>query len=134
MDEHESEGDVWKDRLSEEEYHVLRKKGTEAPFSGEYHDNHEAGMYRCKACNAELFKSDVKFDSGTGWPSFADAIPGSVKFGTDDGYGMHRTEVTCAQCGGHLGHIFDDGPAEMGGKRYCINSVCLAFEPGDEAK
>lgn len=132
MDQHDT--DIWKERLNDEEYRVLREKGTEAPFSGEYNDNHEAGMYRCKACNSLLFASDVKFDSGTGWPSFADAIPGSVEFHTDSSYGMMRTEVTCAKCGGHLGHMFDDGPAEMGGKRYCINSVCLAFEPGDDKR
>jgi len=117
----------WKKELTLEEYRVLREGGTEAPFSGAYVDNHEKGMYRCKACGAALFGSDAKFDSGTGWPSFTDpAIAANVGTRTDeDG---RRTEVYCKNCGGHLGHVFDDGPTDKGGKRYCINSVCLAFE------
>ncbi len=115
--------------LTPEEHHVLREGGTEAPFSGKYVDNHEAGMYTCKACGNVLFSSDAKFDSGTGWPSFTDpAVAENVGIRSDDTHGMHRTEVFCKNCGGHLGHVFDDGPAEKGGKRYCINSVCLDFE------
>ncbi len=119
----------WKKELSPEAYEVLREHGTEAPFSGEYLDNKEDGMYRCRACGAALFSSEAKFDSGTGWPSFTDpAVAENVGTREDDRYGMRRTEVFCKNCGGHLGHVFNDGPQEAGGKRYCINSVCLAFE------
>ncbi len=118
-----------KQRLTDEEYRVLRQQGTEAPFSGAYVDNHEQGVYRCKVCGNELFSSDAKFDSGTGWPSFTDpAVAENVGTRADDSHGMSRTEVFCKHCGSHLGHVFDDGPKEAGGKRYCINSVCLAFE------
>ncbi len=118
-----------KQRLSEEEYRVLREKGTEAPFSGRYVDTHESGTYRCKVCGNTLFDSTAKFDSGTGWPSFTDpAVSENVGTRPDDSHGMSRTEVFCKHCGSHLGHVFDDGPQEAGGKRYCINSVCLAFE------
>lgn len=118
-----------KKRLSPEEYTVLREKGTEAPFTGAYVDNHDHGVYRCKVCNNVLFSSDTKFDSGSGWPSFTDpAIAENVGTRIDDSHGMHRTEVYCKHCGSHLGHLFDDGPKEAGGKRYCINSVCLEFE------
>lgn len=119
----------WKKRLSSEEYRVMRERGTEAPFSGAYVDNHEAGVYRCKACGAALFSSDAKFDSGTGWPSFTDpSVAENVGTRMDDSHGTRRTEVYCKNCGGHLGHVFDDGPEEAGGKRYCINSVCLDFD------
>ncbi len=128
MDSQQKSPDDWKQSLTEEEYRVLREKGTEAPFTGDYVHSKESGMYRCKACGALLFSSDTKFDSGTGWPSFDDALPGSVKFVDDDTHGMSRTEVVCAQCDGHLGHVFDDGPKETTGKRYCINSVCLDFD------
>jgi peptide-methionine (R)-S-oxide reductase len=120
-----------KQKLTPEEYRVLREQGTEAPFTGEYVDNHEPGVYRCKVCGNVLFTSAQKFDSGTGWPSFTDpAVAANVGIRQDkDGY---RNEVFCKHCGSHLGHVFDDGPADKGGKRYCINSVCLAFE--EEAK
>lgn len=119
----------WKESLSPEEYRVLRERGTEAPFSGAYLENHESGMYHCRACGAALFSSDAKFDSGSGWPSFTDpAIEENVGTRADDSHGMVRTEVFCKHCGGHLGHVFDDGPKDRGGKRYCINSVSLAFE------
>ncbi|MES2994717.1 MAG: peptide-methionine (R)-S-oxide reductase MsrB [Patescibacteria group bacterium] len=119
----------WREKLSPEEYRVLRERETEAPFSGAYVENHEEGSYRCRACGNLLFTSEQKFDSGTGWPSFTDpAVAENVGTRPDDTYGMHRTEVYCKKCDGHLGHVFDDGPTEAGGKRYCINSVCLAFE------
>lgn len=115
--------------LTPEERQVMFEGGTEAPFSGEYLDNHETGMYRCKNCGTSLFSSEAKFDSGTGWPSFTDpAVAENVGTRSDDSHGMHRTEVFCKHCGAHLGHVFDDGPADRGGKRYCINSVCLDFE------
>ena len=115
--------------LSKELYSVARKKGTEAPFSGKYWNSHEHGVYRCAICSTELFSSDTKFDSGTGWPSFAEpANVKNIELKEDAGYGMRRTEVLCKNCGAHLGHVFDDGPKEKGGKRYCINSVCLELE------
>jgi peptide-methionine (R)-S-oxide reductase len=121
--------DEWKRELSAEEYEVLREHGTEAPFSGKYLANKEDGMYVCKACGNPLFSSSAKFDSGTGWPSFTDpAVAENIGTRPDDTYGMRRTEVYCKKCGGHLGHVFNDGPKEAGGKRYCINSVCLGFE------
>lgn len=117
-----------KARLSPEEYAVLREGATEAPGSGEFLHTDAKGMFACKVCDAQLFSSDAKFDSGSGWPSFDDALPRSVKLKPDDAHGMSRTEVVCAKCGSHLGHVFDDGPSETTGKRYCINSVCLALE------
>ena len=119
--------DELKAKLTPEEYSVLRKGGTEAPFTGAYVHTKEKGMYACKVCGNQLFSSDTKFDSGTGWPSFDNAIPGSVVLLEDSSHGMRRTEVRCAKCGSHLGHVFDDGP-ESTGKRYCINSVCLDLE------
>jgi peptide-methionine (R)-S-oxide reductase len=122
--------DEFKEKLTPEEYRVLREAGTEAPFTGKYVDHHEDGMYRCRACGAALFSSDKKFDSGSGWPSFTDpAVAEHVGTRADDSHGMHRTEVYCKNCGSHLGHVFDDGPRDQGGKRYCINSVCLEFDP-----
>lgn len=121
--------------LSPELRRVAREGGTEAPFTGAYVNNHEEGMYRCAICGTELFSSDTKFDSGTGWPSFTD--PSNLEHITlreDNSHGMHRTEVLCKTCGAHLGHVFDDGPAEKGGKRYCINSVCLDFDAGEDKK
>jgi peptide-methionine (R)-S-oxide reductase len=126
--------DEWKQKLTPEEYEVLREQGTEAPFSGEYLENKEEGVYRCKACGNVLFTSAQKFDSGTGWPSFTDpAVSDNIGTREDDSYGMRRTEVYCKKCNGHLGHVFNDGPKEAGGKRYCINSVCLAFEKGESS-
>lgn len=118
----------WKKTLTPEQFHVLREKGTERPFTGELLDVNEKGEYVCAACGAELFDSKTKFDSHCGWPSFDQAKPGTVVFTPDDTMGMRRTEVTCANCGGHLGHVFDDGPAETTGKRFCINSVSLKFK------
>lgn len=120
--------DEWKEKLTPEQYRVLREQGTEAPFTGALLHETRDGMYRCAACGNVLFASDAKFDSGTGWPSFDQALPGSTKVVTDDSHGMHRQEVVCAQCGSHLGHVFADGPTETG-NRYCINSVCLALDP-----
>lgn len=118
----------WKKVLSPEQYHVLREKGTELPFSGKYYLHKEKGIYVCAACNAELFVSDSKFDSGCGWPSFSDVVDSTkVNYVKDKSHGMIRTEITCANCGGHLGHVFEDGPAPTG-LRYCINSVSIEFK------
>ncbi|HVU75334.1 MAG TPA: peptide-methionine (R)-S-oxide reductase MsrB [Candidatus Paceibacterota bacterium] len=113
--------------LTPEEYAILREKGTEAPFSGEFVHEKADGTYECKVCGNPLFDSTAKFDSGTGWPSFDEALPGAIETHTDTSHGMVRTEITCARCGSHLGHVFDDGPTQTG-KRYCINSVCLDLE------
>ena len=119
----------WKESLTPEQYHVLREAGTEPAFSGALYDNHEAGVYECAACGQPLFSSETKFDSGTGWPSFTDPMNlEHVELRSDDSLGMHRTEVVCRNCGSHLGHLFDDGPADKGGKRFCINSCALNFE------
>ncbi len=119
----------WRAELSPEQYRVLRQKGTEQAFSGELWDEHRQGVYRCAGCDAELFASDTKFDSGTGWPSFyAAADPEAVATETDRTWFMTRTEALCANCGGHLGHVFDDGPNPTG-LRYCINSAALKLEP-----
>ncbi|HRH26044.1 MAG TPA: peptide-methionine (R)-S-oxide reductase MsrB [Candidatus Paceibacterota bacterium] len=117
-----------KKMLTPEQYKVLREKGTEMPFSGKFLQEKRSGSYKCVVCGNPLFASDAKFDSGTGWPSFDQALLGSVKLERDATHGMERTEVTCAQCGSHLGHVFDDGPEATTGKRYCMNSVCLDFE------
>jgi peptide-methionine (R)-S-oxide reductase len=118
--------------LSPELYEVARKGGTEGAFTGKYWDDHDKGMYKCAVCGTELFSSDTKFDSKSGWPSFTEpANLANVELKTDKSYGMSRTEVVCKTCGAHLGHVFDDGPEDKGGKRYCINSVCLELDKGD---
>lgn len=119
-----------KKKLSPEQYRVLREKGTEAPFTGKYLDHKENGMYTCAVCGAELFSSDTKFESGTGWPSFYDAAKSdAVKLHEDSSHGMSRVEATCANCGSHLGHVFKDAHDQPTGTRFCINSACLSFEP-----
>jgi peptide-methionine (R)-S-oxide reductase len=124
----------WRNELTPEQYHVLREKGTERAFSGEYWNDHRAGVYRCAACGNDVFESDTKFESGTGWPSFYQpASPDAVETEDDRSFFMTRTEVTCAACGGHLGHVFPDGPRPTG-LRYCINSAALRLMPRpDEA-
>ena len=117
----------WKEKLSPEEYRVLREKGTEMPFSGKLLHADKEGIYKCSACGNPLFASDAKFDSGTGWPSFDEALPDAVRLNEDTTMGMSRTEVLCAKCGSHLGHLFNDGPTETH-KRYCMNSVCLDLD------
>src|SRR6056297_439995 len=117
----------WRERLTDEEYHVLREAGTERPFSGDHVNRKDDGTYVCAGCGAELFDSDTKFDSGCGWPSFYDTDDDRVETRRDTSHGMDRVEVVCANCGGHLGHVFDDGP-EPTGKRYCINGAALDFE------
>lgn len=119
----------WRTQLSPEQYQVLRKAGTEPPWSGKYVQNHDDGSYSCAACGAELFDSSTKFDSGTGWPSFYEpAVAEAVELVQDRTHGMVRTEVRCRRCGSHLGHVFDDGPQPTG-LRYCMNSVALEFQP-----
>jgi peptide-methionine (R)-S-oxide reductase len=119
----------WRKELTPTQYHILREKGTEPPFTGKYVDMKDDGMYHCAGCGAELFSSETKFESGSGWPSFYEvAKNGAVELHEDNSHGMSRIEVTCKNCGGHLGHVFDDGPADKTGKRYCINSCSLDFK------
>lgn len=127
--------EYWKEKLTPEQYHVLREKGTEPAFTGKYVDNHETGMYECAACGHPLFSSDAKFDSGTGWPSFDQPINReNVELRDDNSLFMHRTEVICKNCGSHLGHVFDDGPQETTGQRYCMNSCALTFKHQEPSK
>ncbi|MFT4905567.1 MAG: peptide-methionine (R)-S-oxide reductase [Natronomonas sp.] len=121
----------WREVLTEEEYRVLREQGTEPKFSGDSLGKGDDGIYRCAGCGAELFDAETKFDSNSGWPSFYDAEEGAVELKEDRSHGMVRTEVVCASCGGHLGHVFEDGP-EPTGQRFCMNSVALDFDESDE--
>jgi peptide-methionine (R)-S-oxide reductase len=119
----------WRSELTPEQYHVLREQGTERAFTGPYWDAKEDGVYRCAACGAELFDAQTKFDSGTGWPSFTEpAVAAAVETRPDNSLFMKRTEVVCKRCGGHLGHLFDDGPADAGGQRFCINGCALTLD------
>jgi len=127
VDKIEKTDKEWKEELSDEEYRILRKKGTEAPFSGEYDKTFEDGMYKCAGCGVELFDSSHKYDSGCGWPAFDDSLPRAVTYTEDNTLGMKRIEITCTKCGGHLGHVFPDGPKNTTGKRFCVNSKSLKF-------
>jgi peptide-methionine (R)-S-oxide reductase len=117
----------WKEVLTPKQYYILRQKGTDMPGEGGYTNHFEKGTYHCAACDAQLFESGTKYESHCGWPSFDDAIDGAVEYSVDKTHGMIRTEITCSRCGGHLGHVFDDGPRDTTGKRYCVNTTSLRF-------
>ncbi len=117
----------WKEILTPQQYYILRQKGTDMPGDGGYTQHFEKGTYHCAACDAQLFESGTKYESHCGWPSFDDAIDGAVEYHLDKSHGMIRTEITCSRCGGHLGHVFDDGPRDTTGKRYCVNTTSLRF-------
>ena len=121
----------WKTQLSPEEYRVLRQVGTEYPFTGEYNSHNETGTYHCKGCGEALYHSSAKFDSGCGWPSYDKSIDGAIEYRKDNSMGMLRVEILCDTCGGHQGHIFDDGPTETG-QRYCVNSASIDFKPNGD--
>ncbi len=125
----EKTNEAWREELTPAQYEVLRRSGTEAPFSGAYVHTKDDGIYRCAACGSELFSSETKFDSGTGWPSFTEAAGDDSVELHKEGLILRRTEVRCATCDGHLGHVFPDGPADRGGQRYCINSAALKLDP-----
>jgi peptide-methionine (R)-S-oxide reductase len=130
MEKIEKSEQEWREELDPDAYAVLRNGATEPPFTGKYARTKDDGMYHCAGCDAPLFSSDTKFESGTGWPSFTEpAIAEAVELREDRSHGMVRTEVVCARCGGHLGHVFDDGPQDRGGQRFCINSCALELEP-----
>ncbi|MHA1867992.1 MAG: peptide-methionine (R)-S-oxide reductase MsrB [Candidatus Heimdallarchaeaceae archaeon] len=132
LENENSTDEYWKKKLSKEQYYILRLKGTEKPFTGEYYNHFEKGVYSCAACGQELFKSTAKFYSSCGWPSFFEPINQYVvKEQLDTSHGMIRTEIVCSKCGGHLGHVFEDGPKDKTGLRYCINSKSLKFEKGE---
>jgi peptide-methionine (R)-S-oxide reductase len=120
----------WQEKLSEEEYRILREKGTEPPHSGKYNTHFQDGKYHCKGCGALLFDSTSKFESNCGWPSFDSSVEGAIEYKKDSSFGMMRVEILCSNCGGHIGHIFDDGPTETG-KRYCVNSLSINFKNQD---
>jgi len=124
----------WKEILTPQQYYVLREKGTDRPSDGGYTKHFEKGTYVCAACGTQLFESNSKYESHCGWPSFDDAIKGTVEFTPDNSLGMRRTEITCKTCGGHLGHIFDDGPRETTGKRYCVNTTSIKFVKSEDKK
>lgn len=121
----------WREQLNANEYSILRKKGTEYPFTGIYNNHFDNGTYVCKGCNARLYKSENKFDSSCGWPSYDKAIPGALDYIKDDSHGMIRTEIVCSNCGCHQGHVFDDGPTSTG-RRYCVNSASIIFQPKEK--
>ncbi|MFV8783172.1 peptide-methionine (R)-S-oxide reductase MsrB [Microbulbifer sp. SA54] len=130
----EKDDNYWRERLTPEEFHVCREAGTERPFSGEYWDTFDDGSYRCRCCGEVLFRSEAKFESGCGWPSFdAQAAPGVIEEQFDDSFGMRRTEILCANCGCHLGHVFPDGPTQTG-LRYCVNSLSVKLDPDEKER
>ena len=130
MDKVSKSEQEWREQLTDQQYHILREAGTERPFTGKYVDKEDDGMYLCAACGNNLFSSDTKFHSGSGWPSFWDVIDqGNILLRDDHTFGMHRVEIVCARCESHLGHLFEDGPRQKTGLRYCINSASLDFVP-----